>query len=456
MKKIVLTVSMVFFTGYLFAQKVQLADAKPKKLGCSALIGEVMFFPVDTSETRGVADNYHMWDNGSTIVAKFMPGGSKQMRDRVMQYAKEWEQYANITFKFVDDNIQGTNVRIRLGSYTDGLGHNSAIGTMCNLRPQSEQTLNLDTSDFVDIAYYEQDLKKGGPFYTYLVGKKTDFKSYTYTKLYDDILSSSDIRWNYNSMKGTTMHEFGHALGLMHEQSYPGAIKWNKADSVYAYYKKTQNWDKDKVNYNVFMVNDQFYTNGTDYDPASIMQYPIAAWQTTDGFSISRNNELSSGDKMLIATLYPKGKKTSDLLVPKVDITNFTKLDIKTNTEKNGLSIYPSFDLKTNSKLGQVYFVARPIYEKDGKYYYFLTSEKDFNWGGTAAVYLKMNLLPDIKKGYNKGKQDLELFIPYSKIPGIDGKKIKIEFTVVLDDISNGQLDKLMYYSSSAPLVISN
>lgn len=78
------------------------------------------------------------------------------------------------------------------------------------------------------------------------------------------------------------------------------------------------------------------------------------------------------------------------------------------NTAKGGLSIYPEFDLKTNSKLGQVYVVAR-LADEDG--YYIKTDNQYYNWGGTAATYLKMNLLPNSKISYNKtAKKNLELF----------------------------------------------
>lgn len=64
-----------------------------------------------------------------------------------------------------------------------------------------------------------------------------------------------------------------------------------------------------KVDFNVFEVSNQFYTNGTAYDPKSIMHYSVAAWQTTDGYNMKDNYELSAGDRTLIAALYPRGKR---------------------------------------------------------------------------------------------------------------------------------------------------
>ena len=115
--------------------------------------------------------------------------------------------------------------------------------------------------------------------------------------------------------------------------------------------------------------------------------------------------------------------------------------------------IRPSFDLKTYSKLGEVYVVAR-LADEDG--YYIRTSNMYYNWGGTAATYLKMKLLPNSKVSYNKGgKNNLELFFPFNEMPELYGKKVMVVFAVYLDDIANNQMDKLMYFSTTNPLSIT-
>lgn len=456
MKKVFLLLAIVvLLLSETSAQKL-LRGSRPSKEPCTTLMGNTMLpVAIDTTIGRQVANNDVIWENGDVILVKFMDNiGSEQVRNMIMGYAKNWEQYGNITFKFVADNTPTTNIRVKLGSREDRRGHNSQLGIQCNEIPQYEQTLNLDTSDFIDYKAYVAQYKSGGPFLEYLKNKGTDFKNYTYKDLYKDVIQFKDpnVKWNYNSMQGTTMHEFGHALGLLHEQSYPKGIQWNK-DTVYKFYAKYQGWNKEKVDFNVMGASDFFYTNGTAYDPLSIMHYPVEAWQTVDGFVVGLNNSLSEGDKKIIAALYPKDKKVSTLAVPKIEITNIGYGEVKTDNVKKGILIYPSFDIKTSAVLGNVYFVAR-LTTEDGQYYLPTTNE-NYSWNKMAATYVKMRLLPSSKASYNKnGQKNLELFFPYTEMPDLAGKKVKIQFSVYQDDVVNNRYQKLTFNFLSSPLTI--
>src|SRR5690242_8280720 len=109
---------------------------------CTVDLSEAMAGSKDTTRSRGMADNYHTWEPGMVLIVKFMPGGSKMIRDKVIANAREWEKWANISFRFVDDNTSFTHLRIKLGK---GSGHNSTIGTEANFRDQQDATINFDT-----------------------------------------------------------------------------------------------------------------------------------------------------------------------------------------------------------------------------------------------------------------------------------------------------------------------
>jgi hypothetical protein len=76
----------------------------------------------------------------------------------------------------------------------------------------------------------------------------------------------------------TTLHEFGHAIGCVHEQASPaaaGVINWNKP-VVYAYYLRSMGWDQARVDSQVLYVNPQAGFSNTLLNPLSIMLVCLA------------------------------------------------------------------------------------------------------------------------------------------------------------------------------------
>ena len=102
------------------------------------------------------------------------------------------------------------------------------------------------------------------------------------------------------------LHEFGHALGCVHEHQNPaGGIQWNE-DAVYEYYGgPPNNWSMAEVEHNVLQTYDENLTVHTQVDPASIMMYPIPPGLTLGGFEIELNTQLSPTDKEFIRKAYP-------------------------------------------------------------------------------------------------------------------------------------------------------
>jgi hypothetical protein len=134
------------------------------------------------------------------------------------------------------------------------------------------------------------------------------------------------------------LHEFGHAIGLGHEHESPTAssIPWDK-EAVYAYYLRTQGWDRHQVDVQVLDRYSVTGTNYTAFDPESIMLYPIPDELTIGSYSVGFNTQLSATDKAFMASQYPKanpGVVTMTVGGPAVggDIGSDSEVDVYTFT----------------------------------------------------------------------------------------------------------------------------
>ncbi|HET6890262.1 MAG TPA: hypothetical protein VFH31_04110, partial [Pyrinomonadaceae bacterium] len=76
--------------------------------------------PPETAEEMAVTKK---WANGKRLRVHFL-GGTSKLHDKIKQYAKQWENYANIKFDFVNDPA----AEIRVGFVMNGTSW-SALGT---------------------------------------------------------------------------------------------------------------------------------------------------------------------------------------------------------------------------------------------------------------------------------------------------------------------------------------
>jgi serralysin len=104
--------------------------------------------------------------------------------------------------------------------------------------------------------------------------------------------------------RAVVLHEFGHALGLVHEHMNPAQpIEWNK-EKVRSDMRTSQGWSDEKIDANMFYRYDKKDIFGTDVDETSIMMYPIPPGWTKNGFTVGFNTGLSEVDKTLIRQVY--------------------------------------------------------------------------------------------------------------------------------------------------------
>lgn len=194
-----------------------------------------------------------LWKPGRTLKISFLGKIDPTVKKKIKDFAIQWLQFANLKFRFV---TSGGDVRI---STTPG-GSWSYIGTDAKTIPANKPTMNY--------GWFTADT--------------------------DD-----------NEFSRVILHEFGHALGAIHEHQHPkGGIPWDKP-KVYAYYAR-QGWGTAQVDTNIFAKYDADQLNMTDYDKTSIMHYAVPNDLTIGDYEVGWNRILSANDKKLAKSTYPK------------------------------------------------------------------------------------------------------------------------------------------------------
>ncbi|MEM7127741.1 MAG: M12 family metallopeptidase [Chloroflexota bacterium] len=213
---------------------------------------------------RGALEVNKRWKVGRTLRVYFMDG-DPQIHRKVEAIFPEWSKYANIQFQVTNDS--SSEIRISFQQ----TGSWSYIGTDALLVPRRKPTMN----------------------YGWLQPTTSE-----------------------SEMLRVVLHEFGHALGLIHEHQNPMVnIPWDK-EAVYRYYSGPPNyWSRAQTDRNLFLAYSKENTQYTQFDADSIMLYPVENRFTTNDFEIGWNKTLSELDKKFIAEQYPYETRAKNEIV---------------------------------------------------------------------------------------------------------------------------------------------
>jgi hypothetical protein len=199
------------------------------------------------------------WDNGQNLRCRFLDGTNIQQQ-KVIDNARKWETYANIQLAFGDD----PDAEIRISFQADP-GSWSAIGTDCLISayfPTYQPTMNFGwLSDDTEDEEYQR----------------------------------------------VVVHEFGHALGCIHEHQQPNEhLKWDR-EAVYEAFSGPPNyWTREEIDQNILEKYSPDGISATRFDKKSIMLYQFDGSLFTDGKGTPLNTHLSKLDEHMISQMYPK------------------------------------------------------------------------------------------------------------------------------------------------------
>jgi serralysin len=108
-----------------------------------------------------------------------------------------------------------------------------------------------------------------------------------------------------DDIQEVVLHEFGHALGLIHEHQSPEAtIPWNRDIVIRELSAPPNSWSIPQIERNVLTGFDRDEVISTPFDPESIMLYPVNGAWTVGGYQTPTNKDLSERDIAIIREIY--------------------------------------------------------------------------------------------------------------------------------------------------------
>lgn len=209
--------------------------------------------------TRSIGAHTKYWATGRTLKIA-INRWDDDLFNTVKNAINQWAPYVNLNFEFVDlsdnDELFEGDIRIDLSPFYDKVAF-SRIGTDALTTPANEVTMGLG-------------------------------------------INSTDE--NYSAV---VIHEFGHALGRLHEHQHPDAdIPWDR-EKVYEALQRNHGMSRATVDATLFPLPRDNNATYAPYDRHSVMHYQVTNDATLGDWEQLQNKHLSEGDIAFARRAYP-------------------------------------------------------------------------------------------------------------------------------------------------------
>jgi len=206
-----------------------------------------------------ILDFDNKWNTGQTLTVEFI-NGSAALHEKVEDASKVWEEFANLNFDF-DSGLSHHDIRIKFNA---GM-NDSKIGS---------DNLSFDNNNEETMKYLSLNESSS----------EEDFGRYA-------------------------VHEFGHAIGLIHEHLHPDFnFKLDETKLTEYYTGEPFHYTPNECQNNLFRDYARNVIRYSEFDKDSIMMYPIPADANSNGKEYLQNWKLSDTDKKFIAAMYPQSE----------------------------------------------------------------------------------------------------------------------------------------------------
>jgi hypothetical protein len=210
-------------------------------------------------QLEGIVNRLKLWGPKQTVTWGFvMRPPDSRIGAACEQAVEQWQTITGLTFS---RQASATNAQIRV-SFQDRVGHYSLIGTDSAVpsfspnRSRQRESLNIDPGNAAE-----------------------------YLRV--------------------ALHEFGHAIGMVHEHQHSRSIQWDR-NKVITHFWLTQGWDAAKTQFNVIdRVNGPEYELTDRRDPKSIMHYWFPrSLHTSSDVPETPNDRISEDDEAFVRRMY--------------------------------------------------------------------------------------------------------------------------------------------------------